>query len=100
MTNFIRNFLEKYLSFLEIVRVQTPSKITKNSSWQLIFVMLSCQREISLQEGVGWEAFTVIWGNRRGQTVAARSNKCAQNHKIGSGPFFSLKDCRTGPSSK
>ena len=34
----------KSLSFLEILRVQIPSKITKNNSQGIIFVIISCQR--------------------------------------------------------
>ena len=34
----------KSLSFLEILRVQIPSKIMKNNSQGIIFVIISCQR--------------------------------------------------------
>ena len=34
----------KSLSFPEILRVQIPSKITKNNSRGIIFVIISCQR--------------------------------------------------------
>ena len=34
----------KSLSFLEILRVQIPSKITKNNSQGIIFAIISCQR--------------------------------------------------------
>ena len=42
ITNFTRNFL-KCLSFLEILRVQNPSKITKNNSRIIILAIVSCQ---------------------------------------------------------
>ena len=36
----------KSLSFLEILRVQNPSKITKNNSQGIIFAIISCQRVV------------------------------------------------------
>ena len=39
----------KSLSFLEIWRAQNPSKITKNNSQGIIFVIISCQRVIALR---------------------------------------------------
>ena len=39
----------KSLSFPEILRGQIPSKITKNNSQGIIFVIISCQRVIK-----GW----------------------------------------------
>ena len=40
----------KSLSFLEIFRVQIPSKITKNNSQGIIFAIISCQRVPEVSE--------------------------------------------------
>ena len=39
----------KSLSFLETLRVQIPSKITKNNSQGIIFAIISCQRVVFCQ---------------------------------------------------
>ena len=46
----------KSLSFLEILKVQIHSKITKNNSQGIIFAIISCQRVNREVQTVNWEA--------------------------------------------
>ena len=50
----------KCLSFLDISRAQNDSKITKNNSQGIIFVIISCQRVVRYSHF--WEIFIVRLG--------------------------------------
>ena len=47
----------KVLSFLEIVRVQNPSKTAKNNSQGIFFVIISCPRALDCY------TLKVVWEN-------------------------------------
>ena len=46
----------KCLSFLDILRAQNPSKITKNNSQGIIFVIISCQRVEKCRYSTMWNS--------------------------------------------